>query len=174
MKTTIQMMIQTIRRRVYSTTPLNNNNDEKKNESRYDCHSLEDFLDRKKLSKIDFNRRRFKVFSKFPNDNRLIFAVSGELQTRKRIRRPHGEVPPNTRFYVFNRHQRTGLFPVEHVRTERRRREDGDIMSEKDGTDESLDGRGKKHSGDSRDDDVRQVLLRGRNRRRDGVFEQQR
>ena len=60
------------------------------------------------------------------------------------------------------------------MRTERRRREDGDIMSEKDGTDESLDGRGKKRSGDSRDDDVRQVLLRGRNRRRDGVFEQQR
>jgi len=60
----------------------NNNNDEKKNKSRYDCHSLEDFLDRKKLSKIDFNRRRFKVFSKFPNDNRLIFALSGELQTR--------------------------------------------------------------------------------------------
>ena len=28
---------------------LNNNNDEKKNKSRYDCHSLEDFLDRKKL-----------------------------------------------------------------------------------------------------------------------------
>ena len=61
---------------------LNNNNNDKNNKSRYDCHSLEDFLDRKALSKIDFNRRRFKVFSKFPNDNRLIFAVSGELQTR--------------------------------------------------------------------------------------------
>jgi len=62
---------------------LNNNNDVKNdNKSRYNCHSLEDFLDRKPLSKIDFNRRRFKVFSKFPNDNRLIFALSGELQTR--------------------------------------------------------------------------------------------
>lgn len=62
---------------------LNNNNDDKNdNKSRYNCHSLEDFLDRKPLSKIDFNRRRFKVFSKFPNDNRLIFALSGELQTR--------------------------------------------------------------------------------------------
>ena len=38
--------------------------------------------DKTALSKIDFNRRRFNVFSKFPNDNRLIFAVSGELQTR--------------------------------------------------------------------------------------------
>ena len=36
---------------------LNNNNNDEKNKSRYDCHSLEDFLDRKKLSKIDFNRR---------------------------------------------------------------------------------------------------------------------
>ncbi|CAL6318297.1 unnamed protein product [Bathycoccus prasinos] len=55
------------------------------NKSRYNCHSLEDFLSDKTgkaLSKIDFNRRRFNVFSKFPNDNRLIFAVSGELQTR--------------------------------------------------------------------------------------------
>ena len=63
----------------------NNNNNDDKTKNRYDCHSLEDFVSSDKtkaLSKIDFNRRRFNVFSKFPNDNRLIFAVSGELQTR--------------------------------------------------------------------------------------------
>ena len=63
----------------------NNNNNDDKTKNRYDCHSLEDFVSSDKtkaLSKIDFNRRRFNVFSKFPNDNRLIFALSGELQTR--------------------------------------------------------------------------------------------
>ena len=34
------------------------------------------------LPSIDFKSRRVSIFSKFPRDNRLILAVSGELQTR--------------------------------------------------------------------------------------------
>ena len=45
---------------------LNNNNDEKKNESRYDCHSLEDFLDRKSCRKSTSTEDGSKCFRSFP------------------------------------------------------------------------------------------------------------
>jgi len=49
-----------------------------------ESESMSDFCDAP-LSKIDFKSRRFQIFSKFPkgeNNSRLVFAMSGELQTR--------------------------------------------------------------------------------------------